>query len=132
MKIKFLRTKGFTLIEIMVVIALIGILAGLLLVSMQGARTSARDAQRRADLENIKSALEMFKSTCGEYPDFTLPTNGSALSATCNGIPITVLNSTPKDPISPIKWYTYDPSPTYKSYTLRAILESGETLEVTP
>jgi len=131
-KVKSQKSKvGFTLVEIMVVIALIGILAGFLLVSMQGARASARDAQRQADLENIKSALEMYKSSCGQYPD-SVPTNGSALSGTCNGTPVTVLSSTPKDPTSPSRNYTYALTSTKKSYTLTAEMELEATLVVTP
>ena len=62
------RNKGFTLVELMVVMAVVGILAGLTLTAFFGARKTARDGQRKADLEQIRSALEMYRTDEGSYP----------------------------------------------------------------
>lgn len=54
------RKKGFTLIELLVVIAIIGTLATIVLVSLNRARSKARDTRRASDLRQIAMALEMY------------------------------------------------------------------------
>lgn len=59
---------GFTLIELLIVITIIGILAVALLPSVLGAPARARDAARKADLNNIIGALELYNSDHQGYP----------------------------------------------------------------
>lgn len=63
--------QGFTLIELMIVVAIIGILTALVTVNLQGARERARDAQRKGNLEHIQVALELYKNDHDpqRYPD---------------------------------------------------------------
>jgi prepilin-type N-terminal cleavage/methylation domain-containing protein len=66
---KFLeRSKGFTLVELMVVIAIIGILAVVALGIVRGAQQRAKDAALQATASNITTALEAFYAIESEYP----------------------------------------------------------------
>lgn len=61
--------KGFTIIELLIVIAIIAILAGLVLNNFQGAQAKARDTQRVTDVNNIHSKLEEYHNENGFYPE---------------------------------------------------------------
>ena len=54
------KEKGFTLLELLVVIGIIGILTGILSVSYNSAQKRARDTRRRADVKAVQEALEQY------------------------------------------------------------------------
>ena len=63
------RFKGFTLIEMLVVISLIGILAAIALISFGSVQKSARDTNRKSDIKQYQTALEMYGNlTNGLFP----------------------------------------------------------------
>ena len=80
--------RGFTLIEMLVVIAIIAILTGIILVSISGARAKARDGKRISDVSQIQLALEQYFDRCGQYPRTGFMT-GANLSSYSEGCPTT-------------------------------------------
>lgn len=68
LKIKISRHFGFTLVELLVVIAISGILASASYIGIQEVRKTIRDNKRRADLNELARALELFKADQGQYP----------------------------------------------------------------
>lgn len=66
---KELVTKaGFTLVELLVVISIIGVLSSIGLVAFRSAQFRSRDAQRKSDIKQLTNALELFYSDYGTYP----------------------------------------------------------------
>jgi len=65
---KILRERGFTLIELMVVIVILGILAGLIVPRIMGRPDEARQAKAKIQLESLETALKLYKLDNGNYP----------------------------------------------------------------
>lgn len=66
------KRKGFTLIEILTAVAIIGILSTIMLANFGGARQQARDVQRLSDLRIIEARLEQYADkNFGRYPEVT-------------------------------------------------------------
>lgn len=63
--------KGFTLLELLMVIMIIGILATVVVVNLTVSQKKARDSKRVADLQSIQSAVEMYRQTSGKLPGGT-------------------------------------------------------------
>ncbi|KPK85656.1 MAG: type II secretion system protein GspG [Deltaproteobacteria bacterium SM23_61] len=62
------RSGGFTLIEIMVVIVILGILAGLVLPRFMGRTEEAKKVKAKLQIENLEGALKLYKLDNGAYP----------------------------------------------------------------
>jgi general secretion pathway protein G len=60
--------RGFTLIELMVVIVILGILAGLIVPKIMGRPEQAKEVKAKMLVESISTALHLYKLDNGEYP----------------------------------------------------------------
>ncbi len=68
----FWNTKWFTLVELIIVIAILAILWTIAFISLQWYSTQARDSARISDMSSIVTSLELFNLDAGKYP---LPTD---------------------------------------------------------
>jgi general secretion pathway protein G len=119
---KLSSQKGFTLLELLVVIVVIGILALLVIPNLTSAPKKARDIQRKTDLRAVQKALEEYFVSNSAYPVTTVwATLGTGFLAT--GTP-PILKTMPIDPTnSGVYIYSYNAS-VNTAYTLRACLEN--------
>ncbi len=129
--------KGFTLIEILIVVAIIAILATVVLVGLGPTQQAGRDARRLSDLREVQQGLQLYFSKCGFYPGVPVAGNCDntanvpktkwsdmtvALTSSTIGV-----NAVPNDPLN----ITADTAPTYyyaaqnsgASYVVAAKLE---------
>ena len=108
-------SKGFTIVELLIVIVVIAILAAITIVAYNGIQARARDAQRQQDVQTITKALELYYTDNGQYPTSACASScptpkkiNSAWSTTSDGtwsileaqlVP-KYLSSLPKDPLA--------------------------------
>lgn len=107
--------RGFTFIEILVVVTIIAVISGIAVATYTTTNRKARDSRRKADLEQVRSALELCRAEAGRYPATVYnPANPNASGQTllCDDAQ-TYLNPLPTDPygsgaFSASYYYTYN------------------------
>lgn len=69
------RQDGFTIVELLIVIVIIGVLAGIVIVAYTGITKRAQDSNAKASFSELKKVVEMYQVDNGSYPKFC-PTDG--------------------------------------------------------
>lgn len=80
------RSKGFTIVELLIVIVVIAILATLVIVTFTGIQQKARDSQRQTDINAVDSHLEAYFAESGNYPTLANLQDGTWVSANLKGL----------------------------------------------
>ncbi|MDO8335862.1 MAG: prepilin-type N-terminal cleavage/methylation domain-containing protein [Candidatus Saccharibacteria bacterium] len=103
------RNQGFTIVELLIVIVIIGILAALVIVAYNGIQQRARDADRDADLRALKTSIELYKADFGYYPAAGTDNIGYSITTLSATLVPTYIRSIPQDPQYPAsgKAYSY-------------------------
>jgi len=116
-----MKKMGFTLLELLIVIAIVGILIAVATASYLTTIKQSRDTRRKTDLEQIRQALETFRSENGIYP-----AQEAAMDVTLVPAYISHLPDDPKDNYN----YAYYTNPSYTEYSLCASLEIKPTTAI--
>jgi len=133
MKASFIK-KGFTLIELMIVIVILGVLMSTILPKLTGAQARARDAGRVADLRNIESALQVYFDDKGAFPKSTgecLPETSTETTIGNNGYVTNAIksylkgNKVPQDPLKKANTTLCSTSGQEGRYWYRSIQKNG-------
>lgn len=133
--------KGFTLIEILVVVTIIGILASITLLGLGPARRSAADARRIANIKNVQSVLEVYFNREGFYPKIAAGTTIGEAQTNYDGLDnlassplvttgIIAQNSLPNDVVT-VKEYSYQSDLDGRSYYMGVFLDNPRPTALT-
>lgn len=133
-----LRKRGFTLVELIVVITILAILGTIWFISFNGLISQARDTTRTQDLENLKKTLSFYYSSHGSYPLPTNPTNITYswadlwMQGTVGDSVVRTLWTINKKPIDPIfqTEYTYSVTAWKNEFEVSWIVENSIPVKV--
>lgn len=100
--------RGFTLVELVIVIALIGMLFSIVATLLSDAQRSARDKRRISDVTQLQRALELYYTDHQAYPKESEGANGdTAANAVLKAALAPYLSGTPKDPFNNSTFFYY-------------------------
>ena len=121
------RNQGFTIVELLIVIVVIGILALLVITTYSGIQAKARNSKRQTDIASLQTQLEAFFSQNGYYPSLTDMNSGTWLTANMKSLDQNALI----DPSNPTQSKTLVATPAAKSYAYAVSDSSGNSCEAT-
>lgn len=119
--IRFSRGRAFTLVEMMVVVAVIGIIAGIVLAAAGGVQKKAALDQARSEVQMMGLAMERYRTDNGFFPTSSATTNGlyrfisNYMSFRTNQLSVRGTNTTILDPYGRGYWYESPNTMTGKS-----------------
>ncbi len=118
------RYRGFTIIELLVVMAIIAILASGMLALFTSTQEKSRDTRRMEDVRELQKALSLYYIDNNQYPAAasTIDLTGSD-SVSTTLVNAGTIPAIPRDPVTPTYEYTYQ-SASPGTYTITFCLET--------
>jgi prepilin-type N-terminal cleavage/methylation domain-containing protein len=117
--------RGFTIVELLIVIVVIGILALLVITTYSGIQAKARNAKRQTDIQSLQTQMEAFFSQNGYYPSLTDMNSASWRATNMKSLDPNALI----DPSNTSQSNTLVASPTADSYAYAVSNSSGTSCE---
>jgi type IV pilus assembly protein PilA len=111
--------RGFTLIELMIVVALIGILTAIAFPLYANIQLGVRVAKAKADVRTLAMAAAVYAAYAGMYP-----TNANTLSVATTASGKAIPKTLPKLPVAPVNWTAYTLTPLTGGTTFRITTSS--------
>ena len=121
------RNQGFTIVELLIVIVVIGILALLVITTYSGIQAKARNSKRQTDVASLQTQIEAFFSQNGYYPSLTDLNTSAWLTTNMKSLDQNALI----DPSNPTQSKTLVAAPAAKSYAYAVTDSSGASCEAT-
>ena len=143
------KQQGFTIVELLIVIVVIGILAALVITTYTGIQAKARNSKRQTDVQSVQTQVEAYFAQNGHYPSFAdlsssswLTTNMKSMDQSALHDPSASGTGLTVSQTAGSKVYQYAPlnsggtscesdDTTCATYTLTATLEGGGTYQKT-
>lgn len=139
------KQSGFTIVELLIVIVVIGILAAIVITTFTGVQKKGRDADRKSDINAIYSQAEVYFAQNSKYPTLANLNDDAWRSANVKGLSDDAITAPGGDDAlvadgAAINNYQYVTAPANcdngaqgdcTGFTLTATLESGGTFEKT-
>lgn len=119
------RDQGFTIVELLIVIVVIGILALLVITTYSGIQQKARNSKRQTDIQSLQTQMEAYYSQNGHYPSLTDMNSGSWRTTNMKSLDPGALT----DPSNPTQAATLVAAPVAKSYAYAVTDSSGASCE---
>ena len=134
-----LDSQGFTLIELLISVSIIAILIAIAIASYATVNKQSRDTKRKSDIEQMRSALEMWRADNGSYPAPPIPyiPNSKSFIGATDGLTDSLvaqdyLPAIPTDPLPALHGYFYEPTDydlntsKYYGYCVCSFLETNQ------
>lgn len=122
------RSTGFTIVELLIVIVVIGILAAITIVAFNGVQQRARYANLQQDVKSLQKAVELYYADNGTYPETGTGFGNTTNLTTIVGLTPTYIARTPTFPSGVAGYYAYIRNSSGDQYKIVRLVNTASEL----